>query len=59
MGFIADDNKAPRVLAIGAHGNIAVNAKCQRVHACTCSVPGWGLLEQIFLQASYPYVAGC
>ena len=28
-----------RVLAIGAHDGIAANVKCQRVHACNCSMP--------------------
>ena len=39
-GFRFYDNIAPHVLAIRAHDSIAANAKCQRVHACTRSMPG-------------------
>jgi len=38
--FRCSGDIAPRVLAIGAHDSIAANAKCQRVHTCTRSMPG-------------------
>jgi len=43
-GIRCYDNIAPRVLTIDAHDSIAAtvaNAKCQRVHACTRSMPGY------------------
>ena len=39
-GFCCYDNIALRLMAFGAHDNLAANAKCQRIHACTHSVPG-------------------
>jgi len=38
--FHCYDDIAPCVFAVGAHDSIAANAKCQRVHACTRSMPG-------------------
>jgi len=40
-GFRFYDNMVPHILAIGAHDSVAVNTNCQRVHACTCSMPGF------------------
>jgi len=39
-GFRCYDNISPHILAVGAYDSIAANAKCQRVHACTRSMPG-------------------
>ena len=49
IGFRCYDNIAPRVLAVGAHDSIAASAKCQRVHACTRSMPG-------LVSYSYKYI---
>jgi len=46
-GFRCYDNIAPRVLAIAAMtgiDSIQANEKCQRVHVCTGSMPGYSLL---------------
>jgi len=56
-GFPCYDNIAPRVLAIGAHDSIAANAKCQRVHAGTCSMTSLTSVLALFGENKCRYLA--
>jgi len=40
-GFHRYDNVTLHILAIGAHDSVVATAKCPRVHACACSMPGF------------------
>jgi len=43
------DNIVPHRIGIGAHDSIAENAKCQTVHACTQSMPGFSSVATIWM----------